>query len=386
MINFSVPIKDLKKALSIVALATGDMVNTIRSHTLFRINENKESITLYSTDEDKIAQASFFPSLIEGDIIEFTADPKRILLLINNSDSKEITFTYDSEKKTLNVYASENKDAYISFASFEPKEFLNFNLKDQKLNGKVNSDVLLKGIKFIQGFLPKDDKNKKFSNLFIEKGVMYGSDGDTKIGAFKSSEFKEIPELSLRKQMLPIIIRMVEKTKISEINIKSSDKYITLSSENDIYYFGFRQSIIKKPKLPISIEIPETDGFNVHRSTFIKKLNRLSLSSWEDIAIDSSYGENQILEMKTLTERPSFEKLPCKRVSGSEKVRFLMECGKFKNVLGLFQAPDVNFYLKERRCTIYSKADIIIEEKDKEPLKKYVTAIALLTLSWERES
>ena len=381
MIKFSAPTKDLKKALSVVALATGETTSTIRSHTLFKISEDKKSITLYATDEDKIAQSYFSLNTIEGDAIEFTADPKRIQTLVNNSDSNEISFTYNSEKKTLNVYASDNKDAYISFASFEPEKFLNFDLSEQKVNGTINSDVLLKGIKFIQGFLLKDEKDKKYSNLFFNEGTMYGSDGNTKIGAFKSPDFKDIPELALRKAMLSPITKMMEKTKISDVVIKSSDKYITFSSKEDLHCFGFRQSVVKKPKLPINTEIPETDGFNVGCSILIKKLNRLSLSSWEDIAIETSYGEDQILKMKTMTDRPSYEKLACKRVSGKGNIQFLMECGKFKDVLKLFQASNVDFYLKERKCTIYSQADFVIEEKDKDPINKPFIAVALLTLA-----
>ncbi len=381
MINFSAPTKELKTALSVVSLATGDVANTIRSHTLFRINESNENVSLYATDEDKIAQSHFPLKSVEGDITEFTADPKRILLLINNSDSEEISFSYDPEKKTLNVYASDNKKAYISFASFEPEKFLNFDLTNQELRGKINSVVFLKGVKFIQGFLPKDDKDKKFSNLFIEEGTLYGSDGNTKIGAFKSDDFNSIPELALRRAMLPSIINFVDKTKSSEVTIKSSEKYITFSSEDDLNYFGFRQSIVGKPKLPITTEVPDTDGFNVNCSDFSKKLNRLALSSWEDIAIDSSYGEDQILKMKTLTDRPSYENMECKRISGNNKLDFLIECAKFKNILSLFQAKNVNFYLKARKCTIYSEASIIIEEKDKDPITIPFTAIALLTLA-----
>ena len=149
MLNFSASTKDLKKALSVVALATGDTANTIRSHTLFKIDESRENVLLYSTNEDKIAKSHFVVSSIEGDdsVSEFTADPKRIQALINNSDLNEISFTYDSEKKTLNVYASDNEDAYISFASFDPKEFLTFDLSNQESNGIVNSIVFLKGIK-----------------------------------------------------------------------------------------------------------------------------------------------------------------------------------------------------------------------------------------------
>jgi len=385
MLDFSASTENLKKALSVVALATSDVTSTIRSHTLFKINNDKEGVVLYSTDEDKIAQSYFTLSSIqdETDCTEFTADPKRILALIADSDSDEISFNYNSEEKTLKVYASDNNEAFISYASFDPKDFLNFDLTEQKQNGVIDSSVFQKGIKYIQGFLPKDNKNKKYSNIYIEAGVIYGSNGYNRIGAFKSSDLDEIPEIALRKQMLSSIVKMIEKTKIPSVILKSSNKYVTFSSEDGSYCFGFRHSVVKKPKLPIDTVIPESGGFKVNPSALLKKLKRLSLSSWEDLTVRTLYGEDNILKMETLSDRPSHEALKCERLSGDEKFNFLMECANFETVLNLFQTSEVLFFIKKSRCTIYSIADIIIEEKDKEPLKKRVITVAVLTLMRE---
>lgn len=381
MIKFSATTADLKRALSVVALATGDVTSNIQSHALFSIKENKGF--LYSTDEDKIA-SSYFPISdidIEGDEIEFTADPKRVQTLITNSDSDQIKFTYDPESKTLNIYASDSKDAYVSFASFDPNNFLRLDLSKQELNQVVNANIFLSGIKFILGFLPKDDKDKKFSNLFINNGVMYGSNGHTKIGAFKNDGIADIPNLTLRRQMLSSIVSIIDKTDMSELAVKSSNKLITFSSTDDLYCFGFRKSTIEMPKFPISIDVPELDGLNINRAILLKKLNRLSLASWEDIGIKMVFKDNENLEMETATDRPSYEHLPCKRISGEQSLDFVIECNKFKRVLSLFQASNIDLYVAKTKCTIYSNAEIIIEEEGKEPIKKPFTAIGLLTLA-----
>jgi hypothetical protein len=380
MVYFTTSAKDLKKALLVTILATGNEANTIHSHALFRISDDKEKMILWSTDGDKIALSYFTISSIEGDIVPFTANPKRIQELVNNSDSEEISFSYDPETKTLKIYASDNKESYISFASFDPENVLTSDLSDQELNGKVNSHVLSKGIKFIQGFFAKSDKDKKFSNLYINNGTLYGSDGNVQVGAFNSSDLEGIPELAIRKQMLSPITTLIEKIKIPEMTIKSSKKYITISSENENYCFGFRQSITKMPKFPISIEIPDTDGYMIGISEFMKKIKRLSLSSWEEIAIIGTFDDNQILEMETYSERPSFERLQCKRIAGNKKVEFLINIKKIKNALNLFQASNANFYFSQKSCTIYSKAEILIAEDGKEITKKPFIAIALLKL------
>jgi len=198
MVSFATSTNELKKALSITILATGNEVNTIHSHALFKVNENKESVELWSTDGDKIALSNFPITSVEGDTATFTANPKRIQELISNSDSEEISFSHDPEKKTLKVYASDNKDSFISFATFDPENILVSDLSDQEINGKINPHVLLKGIKFIQGFFLKSDKDKKYSNLYINEGTMYGSDGNSQIGAFKTPDLDGIPELAIR--------------------------------------------------------------------------------------------------------------------------------------------------------------------------------------------
>lgn len=385
MIKFTATTQDLKKALSIAALATGDVSNSIHSHALFSISY--DAVTLYSTDEDKISVSRFPLSGLENDSEKaetntlFTADPKRIQALITNADVTEVRFEYDSETKTLNVYASENPKAYISFASFDPDSFLNFeeDLTEREHLKNVPAGVFLTGLKFIQGFLPNDDKNKKFSNLYLDDGVMYGSNGSNKVGAFRNDDFSNVPTLILRKTMLPAIASIIDKLDLEDISIKSSDKFITFSSPDDLYCFGFRNSTLPMTKFPISLETPETDGFNIERAPIQKKLSRLALSSWEDIGIEVSIKGEKLL-METATDRKSYEQLECTRISGEADINFIIECNKLKTILDLYSASNVDVYVDPKTCTIFSTGEVISEEKDGE-VKKEFTAIGLLTLA-----
>ncbi len=385
MIKFTATIQDLKKALSVVALATGDATNSIHSHALF--NVGYDAVTLYATDEDKISVASFKVTdlKVEGEGEEaiqplFTAEPKRIQNLITNADIKEVKFEYEPETKTLNVYASEDANAYISFASFEPNTFLNFeeDLKETEVLKKLPAGVFLTGIKFIQGFLPSDDKNKKFSNLYMNDGVMMGSNGSNKVGAFLNEDFAGLPALILRKIMLTSIVSMIDKLDLIEVTVKISDKFVVFTSPEEQFCFGFRKSILPMTKFPISLEKPESEGFNIERTATQKKLNRLALSSWEDIGVKMKISGSELL-METTTDRKSYERLNCTRITGNNDLEFIIECVKFKNILGLYSASNLDIYVDKKTCTIYSTGELI--DQADENVKKAFTAIGVMTLA-----
>jgi hypothetical protein len=380
MITFTTGISDLKKALSVVRLGAGEAAESIHSHALFVLKKGK--VILYATDEDKIALSNFSAEYTEEKDIRFTANPKRIQELITNSDSDQIKFTYDEEEKTLNVYASEDSKSFLSFASFEPDEFLTFNkeLSDRKVIKTINAEVFLNSMRFSQGYLPGDDKDKKYTNIFINEGAVYGSNGNTKIGAFKSSDLDGMETLALRKTMLSSIIAMIDKTGISNVVIKASDKFVTFSSEDNTHCFGFRKPNVDMPDLPISVKKPETIGFNIDRKIILKKLKRLSLASWESIGIKMIFEKDNLL-IETITDRVSQERMPCKHISGEEKIDFILECNPFRSVLDLFKTDEIDMYIDKKKCTIYSEADILVEEEGKEPLNKPFIAVGFMTLA-----
>jgi hypothetical protein len=381
MTEFTATTADLKKALSIVSLATGDSQENIHGHALFSLIKDTTAIALYATDNDKMA-ASYLPvSNISSDgDLKFTADPKRLQTLITNADSNEVKFGYDKETKTVSVHVSENSESFVSFASFDPDNFLTFD-KDIAEATKikvVDATVLISGIKFIQGFI-SDDSNKKYSNLFIMDGTMYGSNGSNSIGAFTSTELAEI-NVSIRRQMLAPIGAIIEKTGSSEIVLLETDKLLMVSTVDRLYSFAFRKTTTAAPKLPISTDIPDTDGFNIDRTIYLKKLHRLSLASREEVAIKMQVSGSD-LTMETVADRKSRETISCRRLVGEEPLEFLLECIKFKTILNFFQASNLDIYIDKTKCTVYSKAELLIEEKGKEPVKKEFTAVGLVTLA-----
>ena len=377
MVKFTADTVELKKALSITALATGKISTHIQSHALFTIKGDEGY--LYATDEDKIATSYFSISDIEleGEGVQSTAEPKSLQKLLNSSGTAKTNFTYEPETQTLKVYTSENKKSFLSFASFDPKKFLSLNLSSQDLQHTINTEIFVDGIKFIQGFL--NEKDEKFSNLFILNNVFFGANGNTKIGAFTSPDMEGCPNLILRKSILSPLMNMIEKSDASEVAIKTSDKLITFTSPDDRHCFGFRKSVARTPKFPLSLEIPKFPKFSIDRALFLKKLSTLSLTSWEDVGIKMTI-QGEDLEMETVGERPSFETVPCKYES-EEPLYFVIQCNKFKEVLNQFKASNVEIYVAKDKCFIYSSAEIVIEEDDKEPVKKSFIAIGLMPLA-----
>lgn len=382
MIKFTVKVKDLKKALSIASLATGKTSSNILSHSLFSI-EN-DSVILYSTDQDKIAKACLPTVELENDNTEnvlFTAEPKRIEKLITNSENDELSFLYDQKTKTLKVYASEDSKSYISLVSFNTEDFLTFdeNLKDIDVKS-VPSNTLLTGLRYISGFVSKNEKDKKFSNIFINEGAIYGTNGSTIVGAFQSADLEGIPAITIRKSMISPLLSMIEKMSPLDILVGVSEKYIVFFSSDYSFCFGFRNSTITMPRMPITLKIPEVDGFNIDRLNFQRKLNRLSLSSWEDIGIKMTVKDNKIF-METLLERKSHENIEGERLQGNNNPSFIVECEVLKKVLSQFSASNVDFYIHEKKCTVYSSANLEYKNESEELVSIPFIAVGSLTFA-----
>jgi DNA polymerase III sliding clamp (beta) subunit (PCNA family) len=381
MIEFTATVSDLKKALSIVALATGDNVEDIHGHALFSTDES--GVTLYATDEDKMATA-FLPveGLDSGASTRFTLDPKKLQALINTSKGDAIRFAYEDETKTLNVYASEDSDAFISFPSFDPDSFLTFN-EDFATAQEVKTveiPVVTSAIKFIQGFL-SDDKNKKYSNVYIVDGKIYGANGSSKVGAFISPSFEGV-NLVLRRALLSAINMFLDKSSAEAVSIKQTEKIIVFSTSEGLNNFAFRKSVVDVPKLPISTTIPQAEGFIVDRGALLKKLNRLFLTHNQrnpEFGLKVSVKGTDIV-METIADRKSIEKITCERISGNGALDFTIDCIKLKDVLGLFEAERVDVYQEKGKCTLYSDAKLILKEGNPPETSPFVE-IGLVTLA-----
>jgi DNA polymerase III sliding clamp (beta) subunit (PCNA family) len=374
--KFMAQATDLKKAVSIASLATGDTADNIKGHALITVTGEKALI--HATDEDRIAFTEFSVTNVEGDMV-FTIDPKNILALLSSADRKDILFDYDKETKTLNAYASDDDSAYLSFPSLDPDSFLSFGdeVTSATLVDTINTTIFTTALKYQQGFVSQDEKNK-FANTFIREGVFYGTNGQTKIGLFQSPDTAKIFSMTIRKQMIGALLNFMDKINQDNVCLKDTEKKCIITSPDGSCGIGFRKSSVEAPKIPISPEMPTEDGLIVDREMFLKKISRLAIVAKGDILSLTVTVNGQTLSLQTNSDRKSVESMSCIRIGTDTPMTFLIECQQFKSILSMFLTPKIKVFIIKSTCMIFSEADILIGEKD--PIKKSYLEVARLSL------
>lgn len=368
MSKFTAKVADLKKALLVAVLATGEAIDSIKSQALVEVNGDKARI--FTTDEDRIAY-SWFPVESPESDVGFMADPKSLLATLGTSDRDSVQLDYIAESMTLNIYASDDADAYVSQACLDPMQFLAFmnDISSATVIDTVDTEVVKAAFKFIQGYVYQDDKNK-YSNMFIKEGILYGSNGHSIVGACLSPDLKKIFTLTVRRPMISAILSLIEKMDLNQVCIKETDKMLVFTSEDNQSGFGFRKSNQEMPKMPITVTSAAVGkGISIDRTTLIKKITRLSTTLRGEKLGLSLVAEGDVLTMQTLTERKSVERMPCKRNDGSNaSVRIVMECPMLKSILSSLITPAVEFIVDSNSYYIFSVAELLIDGTDKKPI------------------
>lgn len=384
MLTFSTDKKELAKALGVVSLAAADNSDRIWGHALFRVSD-EGNMVIYATDKDRLGTASCPVTNVTNlsEVSEFTADPKKMTALLSSSDREDIMFKYIPEEKTVQVHASDNSNSYVSFPSLDPNDFLSFEdvLKNAHEVKTFNAGVLLTGLRFIQGFLPNDDRQPKFARMYIEKGVLYGSNGSSKIGAFQSPEFEGLDELIIRRQMLAPISAMIDRSDMSDVVVKESAKFLLTMSSDGRYGFGFLKTTDKMIKFPINMGKLEGDTFSVERDPLLRKINRLAIMAGKELGLKMILGQSD-LTIATVMERPSIETIECQRTGGEEEKEFVVDYQLIKPALGLFQTPEIETWVGPSNCIMRSDASLEIQEEgEQDPSIKKFTAVGLISLA-----
>lgn len=369
----------LKKALSIVSLATGEKEDTVASHALFRLKDGK--LKMLATDGDRFAISGCDTLMAdESGGNEFTADPKKMTALLNSSEAEDVRMVYKEDETTLHVFASEHKDSYVAFGSFKPGTALPFEdeLSNLQKIRTVNAEILKRGIKFSRGFMSPEENNRKYSCVYIAKGVFYGSNGYNAVGAFQSPEFEGIDFLILRGPMIPQVVSAIDRFESDKVVISSTSKFIAFWS-NDENGFGYLKSNEELPKLPINLERPDWDYFTVDRGLLSKKLGRLAISSADSKGIHARISTDS-MDLSTLDERASTENILIKRKAGGEVITTTPDFKGLRDALGQYWTDEVDIYVKTR-CSIYCDGQVEIQKNEKDPPEiiqfKAVCVIAL---------
>ena len=368
MISLTVSKNSLRNALDIAQLAT-ESSELIHSHAIFKING--DSLKVYSTNKNRISMATCDIKECtkdESDPLEFTLNPKKISAVIKNSDVDDIKFKYNPEEKNLDVYSSENKESKLSFPSFDPSEFLPVweNIEVSQEMKKVNAGIFMIGIKFSYGYITDNKKNRRFRLIYIEDDSIYGTDGLTRVGMFKSPALSGLDVFMISPEMVSAIAFLINKTNIANAVIKTTSKHVFITSEDESFCFGFLKSNEKMIKFPISSVIPDEDGFSVDKASILKKFGRLSIAAGKDAGIKITLENNEI-DLSTLSEHASNEKMPCSRFKSGEKKEFYMDQGLFKRALDKFPSANVSVYILSNKLMIRDEGKLSIDNGTNTP-------------------
>ena len=367
----------LENAMKLACMSTETSENTITGHCLFEVGDITLKV-LATDNRNRLSQSIIdIPSTPtpDGHNMSFTADPRKILKLIKTVESDTMVLDYVAETKTVQIFLSEDKESYVSLPSFDPKSYapITDNFAKAYDLKTVNAGLFLGGFQFIKGLL--DLKDQKFSNMYITKGVMYGSNGNNKAGAFSSPDFSALDELVFPIVTFPAIASLIETLDLQGVLISTSSNHVFLSSPAKDAIYGFTKVQIKMPKIPITIDEPTFGGWVLEKNTLLKKLGRMQLSGDSKMGIRCEFQGDKI-NLSTMADRPSKDTMSCKKIQEPVDTTCLTECRLLEKVLSQFGGNDIGFYIK-KKIILFKKGDMEYTVKGVKESQPFVSAAAV---------
>jgi hypothetical protein len=362
----------LENAMKLACLSTEASENTITGHCLFEVAGQVLKI-LATDNRNRLSMSKIgISSEIE---MSFTADPRKILKLIKTAESDTLKMEFISESNTLQIFLSDSKESYVSLPSFDPKSYAPITESFEKAYDlkTVNAGVFLGGMHFIKGLL--DQKDQKFSNMYITNGVIYGSNGNNKAGAFSSPDLKDLDELVFPISTFPAIASLIETLDLREVLISTSSNSVFISSPGKDSIYGFTKVQIKMPKIPINVDEPDFGGWTIDKSSFLKKLSRLQLSGDSKMGIRCEFLGDKI-NFSTLADRSSKDSMFCKPLKDPVDTTCLTECRLLENALSQFGGNEIDFYVKNK-ITLFKKGELEYEVGGVKATQPFISAAAV---------
>jgi hypothetical protein len=378
MLEFNIPKTPLENAMKLANLSTEASENTITGHCLFEVG-NKEIRVLATDKRNKLSMSKIRISF-EGKG-KFTANPRKILELLKTVESDTIKIGYMSDTATLQIFLSDNQESFVSLPSFDPSTYAPIAENFEKAFDlkTVNAGSFLGGLQFIKGFLTKD---QKFSNMYITKGVMYGSNGNNKAGAFTNPDLADLDELVFPLSTFTAISSLIEilvpdkggNSSVQDIVIGTSSNHVFISSPAKDFIYAFTKVQTKMPKIPITVDEPNLDGWKIDKNAFLKKLGRLQLTDIK-AGLKCTFSEDKI-QLYTIAERASKDFLSCTKIKDSKEMTCITECRLLIEVLKQFGGNEIDFYVKNK-IVLYNKADLEFLVQGKKVMKPFICAAAI---------
>jgi hypothetical protein len=374
MFKVTIDKDQLKKSMDVACLATENSEHSITGHCLFEFKG--KTLKVLATDKRNLLSQSIIEMPVEIDN-NFTIDPRKILTLLKTAESESLTFQYDPDKATVQVFLTDSEDSFVSLPSIDPTEYAPigdvftkaFDLKP------VNAGVLLEGIRFIKGFL--EPKDKVFSNLYISNGVLYGSNGSTVAGAFTCPDLCGLDDLVFPLSILPSVMGLINSLDLQDILIQTTSNNIIFASPDKNHVFGFTKVKAKMPKIPVNVKDPDGNGWTLNKSTLSKKLKCFHITGNDDLGVKGIF-ESEVLRLSTIADRSSKDLMACKKIKESTDTFFVVECRTLEDALTQFGGSEIDLFVLEKKIILYNKAELEITEKDAKVVKPFTSVVSVV--------
>jgi hypothetical protein len=304
-------------------------------------------------------------------------EPARILNLIKMSGATAMKFIFHPETTTLEVYASEEEDSFISLPSLDPTAFpdIEDNFTKAFELKTLDAGIFLKALQFTQGFMATGQNAGKFGNVFCADGIFYGTNGNDIAGAYTSSEFEKLTDLIFPGSIISQISNIITKLNFLEVTVKTTSNTIIISYAD--YAYGFTKVQIPIPKMIISPNEPNTSGWSIEKATLLKKIGRLKIAGESGMGIELCFNPTH-LDIVTKAERPSRESLPCK---GTEEATFIADCWLVERIIDLFEGGTLSVHSGKRRLNLFTKGTVNVMEADNKERPVPFSSAALVALA-----
>ena len=370
MNSISVDKNAFKKAVTLSRKALSKIViQEERGHLLFSVEGDLMSIQ--GTNNDLKARGIIDIENSSGETFSFTSDPKILEKLMSKIEVNTIRIDVDSDKNTIKVFTSDSKRSYTTLQSFLPSNMLTFGdpSKEERKQYTVDLKVFLFALKYSLNFMAimKEDQ-KNFDFVTITKGLVFAANGSNKMGFMAANTFKPIPELKIRKQVVPMMVNFLMKLDGDQVIIVESGKDIGLESTDGKFYFSALKSNVEAPKINKEYIISSEPYVEIDKNRLMKVSDRVVINSASaamiglDVTLTGS-GDDSLLELKLVSNTvESVEVINCSRKGDTdEKVTHIIDHKLLRTILGSFTTEkDIRFHIcdKAKFWKVYTTGEI----------------------------
>ena len=360
---------EFKNAISLVRKALSSVViQEERGHLLFMIRGPK--IIIQGTNNDLKSRCTLDITNSTGEDFSFTADPKILEKLVNKSEVKDIRISFDSNSLTVKVYTTDTLKSFGTLQSFPIDKMLTFqeHLKSDRKEYIVKKEALIFSLKYAINFLAdKTEDKKSFDFVIINRGIVYAANGVNKLGLIVFNTFKDIPEMKIRKLIIPLYMTFIKGLEDKEIKLIETDKDIGVESIDGCYYFSFLKSTLESTKIPTEHLKSEGAYVTIDKNQLIKICERVIITNSSKAAVGleltlSGDKEDASLEVKLLATKEAIENINCKRINdNSDPISHTVDFRILKSILNSFTTKeDIRFHIcdKNKFFKVYCKGDI----------------------------